>query len=132
MNGSVRNRKRPCTCYSLETGGVREKWQAIAMHLYALTLQKASCITQAIHGNFSGTKQQEIVVGRGKTLELLRPDPNSGKLHSLLSVEVFGLVRAISPFKLTGSSKGTCRPRGILINVQEPVFYLTRTPLQIT
>ena len=76
------------------------------MHLYALTLQKASCITQAVHGNFSGTKQQEIVVSRGKSLEILRTDPNTGKLHSLLSVEVFGLVCAIMPFRLTGSTKG--------------------------
>ena len=76
------------------------------MHLYALTLQKASCITQAIHGNFSGTKFQEIIVGRGKTLEILRPDPNTGKLHSVLSVEVFGLIRSLMPFRLTGSTKG--------------------------
>lgn len=76
------------------------------MHLYALTLQKASCITQAAHGNFSGTKQQEIVVGRGKILELMRPDPNTGKLHSVLAVEVFGLIRTLKPFRLTGSTKG--------------------------
>ena len=76
------------------------------MHLYALTLQKASCIYQAVHGNFSGTKQQEILIGRGKTLELLRPDPNTGKLHSVVSTEVFGLIRSISPFRLTGSTKG--------------------------
>lgn len=76
------------------------------MHLYALTLQKASCIYQAVHGNFAGTKQQEILVARGKTLELLRADPNTGKLHSVVSKEVFGLIRSISPFRLTGSTKG--------------------------
>ena len=76
------------------------------MHLYSLTLQKASCITQAIHGNFSGGKQQEVVVARGKTLEILRPDANTGKVHSVLSVEAFGLVRSVAPFRMTGSSKG--------------------------
>ena len=81
------------------------------MHLYALTLQKASCIYQAVHGNFSGTKQQEILVGRGKTLELLRPDPNTGKLHSVVSKEMFGLVRSLSPFRLTGSTKGKKKSR---------------------
>ncbi|CAI8039876.1 Splicing factor 3B subunit 3 [Geodia barretti] len=75
------------------------------MHLYALTLQKASCIYQAVHGNFSGTKQQEILVGRGKTLELLRADPNTGKLHSVVSKEVCGLIRSIQPVRLTGSTK---------------------------
>lgn len=81
------------------------------MHLYALTLQKASCITQAVHGNFSGTKQQEIIVSRGKSLEILRTDTNTGKLHSLLSVEVFGLIRAIMPFRLTGSTKGMLKDK---------------------
>lgn len=76
------------------------------MHLYALTLQKPSCITQAVHGNFSGAKQQEIVVARGKILELYRPDPNTGKLHSILSVDLFCLIRSVIPFKLTGGSKG--------------------------
>jgi splicing factor 3B subunit 3 len=75
------------------------------MHLYALTLQKASCIYQAVHGNFSGTKQQEILVGRGKTLELLRADPNTGKLHSVVSKEVCGLIRSLQPVRLTGSTK---------------------------
>ena len=52
------------------------------MHLYNLTLQKATKITHAIQGNFSGTKQQEIVVSRGKVLEILKPDPNTGKVCS--------------------------------------------------
>ena len=43
---------------------------------------------------FSGTKQQEIVVSRGKILELLRPDPNTGKVHTLLTVEVFGVIQS--------------------------------------
>lgn len=36
------------------------------MFLYGLTLQRASTITHAVHGNFSGTKQQEIAVARGE------------------------------------------------------------------
>ncbi|KAF4523972.1 hypothetical protein B566_EDAN013555 [Ephemera danica] len=75
------------------------------MYLYNLTLQRASAITHAVHGNFSGTKQQEILVARGKSLELLRPDPNTGKVHTLLTVEVFGIVRSIMSFRLTGGTK---------------------------
>ncbi len=63
------------------------------MYLYNLTLQRASGITHSVHGNFSGSKLQEIVVSRGKSLELLKPDPNTGKVHTLLSVEVFGVIR---------------------------------------
>ncbi|XP_074644658.1 splicing factor 3B subunit 3 [Tubulanus polymorphus] len=75
------------------------------MFLYNLTLQRATGITIAVHGNFSGTKQQEVVVSKGKIIELLRPDPNTGKVYTLLSVEVFGVIRALMPFRLTGGSK---------------------------
>ncbi|KAK2157142.1 hypothetical protein NP493_1904g00008 [Ridgeia piscesae] len=75
------------------------------MFLYNLTLQRGTGITHAVHGNFSGTKQQEIIVSRGKILELLRPDPNTGKVYTLLTYEVFGVVRALMPFRLTGGSK---------------------------
>lgn len=75
------------------------------MHLYALTLQKASTINHAIHGNFSGSKQQEIVISRGKIIEILRPDPNTGKVFPLLAMEMFGVIRDLIAFRLTGGSK---------------------------
>lgn len=75
------------------------------MHLYNLTLQRATAITHAIHGNFSGTKVQEIVISRGKSLELLRPDTNTGKVHTLLTVDIFGVVRSLMPFRLTSATK---------------------------
>ncbi|XP_074601621.1 splicing factor 3b subunit 3 [Brevipalpus obovatus] len=75
------------------------------MHLYNMTLQRATGITHAIHGSFSGTKNQEIAVSRGKVLELLRPDISTGKIHTLVSVEVFGIIRSMMAFRLTGGSK---------------------------
>lgn len=75
------------------------------MHLYNLTLQRATSICLAIHGNFSGTKQQEILISRGKILELLRHDPNTGKVYTLLTEEVFAIVRCMQPVRLTGGSK---------------------------
>lgn len=44
------------------------------MHLYAVTLQPPSGINKAIYGNFSGPKAQEILVAKGKILEIMRPD----------------------------------------------------------
>ncbi|VUZ43380.1 unnamed protein product [Hymenolepis diminuta] len=35
----------------------------------------------------------------------MRVDPASGKLYTLLSTEVFGIIRSIMPFRLTGGSK---------------------------
>lgn len=78
------------------------------MHLYNLTLQRATGINHAIHGSFTGQKSQEILISRGKSIELLRPDPNTGKVHTLCSVEVFGIVRSLTAFRLTGGSKGEC------------------------
>ncbi|KAK3409052.1 spliceosome-associated protein 130 A [Eucalyptus grandis] len=74
------------------------------MYLYNLTLQKATGIVCAINGNFSGGKSQEIVVARGKILDLLRPD-DSGKIQTVLSVEIFGAVRSLAQFRLTGAQK---------------------------
>ena len=42
------------------------------MHLYGLTLQKATAIHKVIYGNFSHPKAQELVVSKGKLLELMR------------------------------------------------------------
>eukprot|EP00897_Mesotaenium_endlicherianum_P002524 jgi/Mesen1/229/ME1141729C07661 len=74
------------------------------MYLYSLTLQKPTGIANAIFGTFSGTKEQEIVVGRGKILELLRPDA-TGKLQTILSVDIFGTIRSLAQFRLTGAQK---------------------------
>lgn len=76
------------------------------MHLYSLTLQRASAITCSVHGYFSGTKQQEIIVGRGKTLELLKINNTTSKVQTMVSIEIFGVVRCVSAFRLTGGSKG--------------------------
>jgi splicing factor 3B subunit 3 len=75
------------------------------MHIYNLTLQRATAITHAIFGNFSAPKAQEIVVARGKVLELLRPNDFNGKVQTVLSVEVFGTIRSIVPFRLTGDTR---------------------------
>ena len=75
------------------------------MHLYNLTLQRATGIVIAVHGSFAGGKQQEIAVAKGKVLELLRPDVNTGKVHTLLSVEVFGVIRSMMSFRLTGGNR---------------------------
>ncbi|KAL5994456.1 hypothetical protein ACLOJK_024506 [Asimina triloba] len=74
------------------------------MYLYNLTLQKATGVVCATNGNFVGGKSQEIVVARGKVLDLIRPDDN-GKIQTILSVDVFGAIRSLAQFRLTGSQK---------------------------
>ncbi|KAI9020517.1 CPSF A subunit region-domain-containing protein [Hyaloraphidium curvatum] len=77
------------------------------MHLYNLTLQQPTGIGLTAIGNFSGSKQQEILVtrGAGSILELLRVDATTGKVQSLLTHHVMGVTRSIAAFRLTGSTK---------------------------
>jgi len=72
------------------------------MYLYNLTLQSPTSIVQAVYGNFSGSRGTEIMVARGKMLELLKPD-ESGRLESILRVDIFGVIRSMVPFRLTGA-----------------------------
>lgn len=44
------------------------------------------------------------MVSRGKVLELLRPD-EGGKMQTILATEVFGAIRSLVPFRLTGASR---------------------------
>ncbi|CAA6670468.1 unnamed protein product [Spirodela intermedia] len=60
------------------------------MYLYSLTLQRATGVVCAVNGSF--------------TLELLRPD-EAGRIQILHSVEVFGAIRSLAQFRLTGSQK---------------------------
>lgn len=73
------------------------------MHLLNLTLQPPSGINRAVYGNFSGPQAHEFVVARGNVLQLLRPD-EAGKLETVISTEVFGAIRALHAFRLTGGT----------------------------
>jgi splicing factor 3B subunit 3 len=76
------------------------------MHLYNLNIQPPTASAQAIVGNFSGARQQEIIVSRGTQLELLRVDVETGKLSTVIASDVFGSIRSLAAFRLTGNTKG--------------------------
>jgi splicing factor 3B subunit 3 len=76
------------------------------MHLYNLTLQTPTASLQAIVGNFSGGRQQEIIISHGTRLQLLRPDIQTGKLSTIIETDVFGSIRSLATFRLTGGTKG--------------------------
>jgi splicing factor 3B subunit 3 len=82
------------------------------MHLYSVTLQRAGAITQAIVGSFTGqtvkgskTKAQEILVSRGKMLELYKFDADTQQLVSIYAQDVFGIIRSIQPYRFSGGNK---------------------------
>ena len=76
------------------------------MFMYSLTIQSPSNVVQAVLGQFAGTKEQLIASASGSHLSLLRPDPSQGKVVTLLSHDVFGIIRSLAAFRLAGSNKG--------------------------
>lgn len=76
------------------------------MFLYSLTIQQPTNVVQAVLGQFAGTKEQLIITGAGSQLTLLRPDPQQGKVITLLSHDIFGIIRSLAAFRLAGSNKG--------------------------
>ncbi|KAH7464634.1 hypothetical protein PRIC2_010323 [Phytophthora ramorum] len=74
------------------------------MHLLNLTLQPPTGVHLAVYGNFSAAQAQEFVVARGDVLQLLRPDA-AGRLEVVISKQVFGVVRSLQPFRLTGGER---------------------------
>jgi splicing factor 3B subunit 3 len=77
-----------------------------SMFMYSLTIQPPTTINQAILGQFAGTKEQQIVTSSGSKLTLLRADSQQGKISSILTHDVFGIIRNLAAFRLAGSSKG--------------------------
>jgi len=77
-----------------------------SMFMYSLTIQPPSAITQAILGQFAGTKEQQIVTASGSKLTIHRPDALQGRISALFSHDCFGIIRTLAAFRLAGSSKG--------------------------
>lgn len=76
------------------------------MFMYSLTLQPPTAVTQSILGQFAGTKEQQIVTASGSRLTLHRPVVDEGKIVTILSHDVFGIIRGLASFRLAGSNKG--------------------------
>ncbi|KAI9176173.1 pre-mRNA-splicing factor rse1 [Blastocladiella emersonii ATCC 22665] len=78
------------------------------MHLYNLTLQHGSAVSQAVVGAFSGTKAQEIAFAKGTVLQLARVEvlaDGAARVVPLLDQPVFGTIRSIASFRVVGGSK---------------------------
>jgi splicing factor 3B subunit 3 len=77
-----------------------------SMFMYAFSIQPPSAVTQAILGQFAGTKEQQIITASGSLLTMHRPDPQQGKISTVLTHDVFGIIRTLAAFRLAGSNKG--------------------------
>ena len=61
-------------------------------------------------GNFSSPKTEEFIISRGNIIELWRLD-ESGNVNVICSYEVYGLIRSLKPFRLSGTIQSTSLTR---------------------
>lgn len=80
--------------------------QQDSLWLYNLTLRPPSNTFSSIVGNFSGEKKvQELVVATNTTIEVYRPNVESGKLEKYLTQKAFALIQRIDKIRMTGTTK---------------------------
>lgn len=73
---------------------------------YALPLTEAATpVCNAVVGQFSGGKQQELIVPTANALSVYKIDGRNGRLRRIHHQEVYGIVRSLAAFRLPGSSK---------------------------
>ena len=76
------------------------------MALIHLSLQEATGITAAVSGKFTGSPNDEILVARGRNLELIKPNSSTCRLEALTS-QKFDAITCMVAFKLaTENEKG--------------------------
>ncbi|KAJ5884705.1 Pre-mRNA-splicing factor rse1 [Penicillium taxi] len=75
------------------------------MFMYSLTIQPPTAITQAVLGQFSGTKEQQIITASGSKLTIHRPDGALGKIVPIFSTDIFGIIRGLAVFRVSGGTK---------------------------
>lgn len=76
------------------------------LFLYHLTVRGPSLSIQSVFGLFSGAKKaQELVLATPTTIEVWRPDADSGKIDKLCVQNTFGVVQSIAKIRPPGSQK---------------------------
>ena len=76
----------------------------------ARSMVGAVCADVMDIGNFSSPKTEEFIISRGNIIELWRLD-ESGNVNVICSYEVYGLIRSLKPFRLSGTIQSTSLTR---------------------
>jgi splicing factor 3B subunit 3 len=74
------------------------------MHLLHFTQHQPSAITHAVYGSFTKPVTHELVLARGRLLELFSMT-SEGALERVARVNCFAHVRGIATLRLAGQSK---------------------------
>ncbi|KAK7426774.1 pre-mRNA-splicing factor rse1 [Neonectria magnoliae] len=75
------------------------------MFLYSLSIHPPTAIMQTITGQFSDAKEQHILTASGSLLALLRAHPTVGRVETLVSYDVFSIIRSVASFRPAGSAR---------------------------
>ena len=77
-----------------------------SLYLYHLTLRAPSNFTLSVLGQFLGEKKsQEILVSSVSTLQLLRPNAETGKIEVVASQNTLGVIHKIEKIRIVGTQK---------------------------
>lgn len=77
-----------------------------SLYLYNLTLKHSSLAQKCIIGQFSAEKKtQELVLATSTTIEIYRPNAETGKLKRLMVQNAFAIVQDIEKIRITGTQK---------------------------
>jgi splicing factor 3B subunit 3 len=76
------------------------------MSLYALTVKPPSATQDAVPGDFVGNGKQQILTANGSRLTLLEAERRQNGFQEIHSHDVFGIIRRIAKFRITGGTKG--------------------------
>lgn len=73
-------------------------------YFYHKTLETSNAISQAVCGSFTAPRRTEIAAAHGKALALYQITEH-GSIQPLFHEQTFGLIRALSAFRLTGATQ---------------------------
>lgn len=77
-----------------------------SLYLYNLTLRPPSVAPKSIAGQFSGEKRtQELVLATASTIELYRPNAETGKVTKVMAQKAFANIQNVDTIRLTGTQK---------------------------
>ncbi|WFD35978.1 pre-mRNA-splicing factor rse1 [Malassezia cuniculi] len=68
-------------------------------------MQPPSTATAAIVGQFTGKRQQEVVIARGSRLEMVQIDVETGRATRIMQQPLFGNTRSLSSVRVAGGQK---------------------------
>lgn len=77
-----------------------------SLYLYNLTLKQPSLTKRSVVGQFTGTKKsQELVLASSTSIEVYKPNAETGKVEKQTLQNVFGILQQIGKIRIQGTQK---------------------------